>query len=180
MRNNHGDYEFLNNNGFSLAELLIVLALIGVMGVYVSSVYLFSEQSVNQWRNSLSLQNEYQALMNGIIEDIYKAEALVGIDNHALKLELPGGVIRTYEKENGNLVRNDKPLNKQDVHVSGLAFKWKYRPGSPDKSIGKNDLVYEEITFIEVKLSLAVSKDTLVSARAVRLRNPLMWASLEQ
>lgn len=163
-----------SERGFSLVELMIVLALIGMIGGFVASVYLFSERSIIEWERNLRLWNELHNLADGISEDIYRAEVLEEIAKNKMELFMPGNTSRTYKMDKTRLMRNGRNLNSAETDVIDLVFEW----GEKANRTGKQ--LIEDIKLIRLALTITDRRDTLELSRAVHLRKPLTWKPIRE
>ena len=153
-----------------MVELLVVMALIGLLGGFVASIYLFSEEMILEWVRNLRLQNEIHTVADGIAEDIYRAELHRQIGENYLELGLPGDISRVYRLEGKKLLRNGRNLVNDAIEAVSLEFKW----NNPERRTGAS-ISPEEVTLIRFELSLTDRRDTLTLNRAVHLRRPLAW-----
>lgn len=156
-------------DGFSLVELLVVLALIGLMAGFVASIYLFGERMLLEWKRSMRLQNELHTLADGMSEDIYRAELLEEIGSNYIKLTMPGDTGRIYEQNGTQLLRNGRSLNHGTVGIVELVFE------GEETGSRKGKTSPEDITLIRIMLSLSDGQDTLALTRAIHLRRPATW-----
>lgn len=167
-----------SEDGFSLVEILIALAVTSLLMGFAFAIYLLGQKYFIQWEQSLDLQNEIHTLAQGISEDIFRTDEIIEVKSHGLTLRM-GPSIRKYYEENGNLMRDSVSLLDTDIKLVdirfGLSNKGEVR-GTGDENTGKSN----KSTRVDLQLALANRQDTLRISRAVFLRKPSTWKTLNE
>jgi prepilin-type N-terminal cleavage/methylation domain-containing protein len=180
MNNNSRSYHpgsVLDNQGFSLVELLVALTLIGLVSGFVWSAWLFSDQSLRQWREHIKLQTEFHTLLNGISEDLYRAKLIRSVDSQHILLEVSDTLSHDFTIENKKLLLNDKPLTGQEFQVTHFNVVANDDPSFLTTPYsGKNSAGIPGL--ITIQLEITNGRDTLRSERSVSFRKPSAWTPL--
>lgn len=168
-----------DNQGFSLVELLVVLTLIGLVSGFVWGAWLFSERSLQKWREHVKLETEFHTIMNGISEDLYRAEIIRSADSQHIQLEVSDTASHIFTIADQKLHLNDKTLTghgflvtdfrivaNDDPHFLPPAYSGQSSAGTP--------------RLITIHLGLTNGRDTLQSHRSVSFRKPTGWKALNR
>lgn len=162
-------------------EMLVVIAITGVIAWLTFSIYLFGQRYYANWNKKLNLQNELHVIIQGLTEDLYRAEHIVAFEENTLVLQMGDQSERVYQVRNDTLFRN-----KQNVVGDGLslvafrvATQHKKSFGA-SKPAGMGRAEASKIDFYELMLSLTNGRDTLSAIRAVHLRKPSNWNTLNR
>lgn len=123
-----------NKKGFTLVELMIVLALLGVVIMIGFSVFSFGFKSFNAQADNIDNQSKVQHAISDISKEIRKVDAVdkIVVDKTAVgKIDI-GGVVYEFKGttllKNGNNfvsgIKSFKPLrveNKVTIEITSLA-----------------------------------------------------------
>jgi len=157
----------------------VVLTLIGLVSGSVWSAWVFSERSLQQWREQIKLETEHHTLLNGISEDLYRAELIRIVDNQHIHLDVSDTLSHVFTVINKKLLLNDKTLTDREFQVSEFSIIANDNPSflilesSGQMSSGSPEL-------ITIHLEITNSRDTLQSQRSVFIRKPSAWAPLNR
>ena len=117
-----------NNKGFSLVELMVVIAIIAVLGgVFINGFYLISSKQVDQCAKKMQM-----ALENA-------RSTSMGKSNVDLKFYYSGGKIYVDKKLNNDSTK----ITKTEVGDDGLTIKYTYAPivgTATEKNLSTNPL----------------------------------------
>ena len=170
---------FLGQEGYSLVEVLLVLALSGLIAGFAGSVYLFVERSLGDWKQRDRLQAEAQVLLQAISRDLYRAKEIYEISPHSVGLLTDDFNSRVYSFDSRELMLNEKPLGSAvgDIVAFEVAGK-----RAPDFFLAnQSDHNHTNgIEFITIKLAIAGKEDTLRLQRSVYLRGPTSWKPIPE
>lgn len=178
MINSEKPYRVTSEKGFSLVELLVVLALIGIIGGLVSSAYLFSQRMINDWRLDMGLQNKFHTVIHGLSEDMFKAERITVLEKKAISLKMPEGEERKYYEIEDRLYRNERLLVDSTYSLSFFELSTKNSDNSLNSSSHSSISLLTGATILSLKIGLTDGKDTLRSERKIYLRKGTTWKSL--
>ncbi|CAN5489107.1 hypothetical protein BH23BAC3_BH23BAC3_22340 [soil metagenome] len=165
-----------DNKGYTLAELLVVLAL-GSIVLYLASVtYLFSQQYVHQWNNQVHLVNASQIISQSISVALFQADKVTHLDETELFIERRDGSVREFRVDNGALSVNLRTVNINQAILTNLQFL----PILDDSPAATASSGESWMKGVEVSVVVAIKTDTLSSKRLVMLRQPVMWNDLKK
>lgn len=77
-----------NRKGFTLVELIVVIAIIGSVMTVATSFLLNNVKLFNKENQKIDVQQEAQLAMNGIIDMIMEAEKMVSISHNGSNLDI--------------------------------------------------------------------------------------------
>lgn len=158
----------IEQQGFSLVELLVVLSLAGLVTTFIMTAYFHAEQAITEWRQASRLENELHTLAEGLAKDIYQAEAVLEFEDGVIWLEVFGQEERKYELVQGKLYRNGASITSKEIQIISFYV------GNGMQT--EKDAVDSRL--LEVRLSLSNGEDTLSTRRAVSPRKPITWKQL--
>lgn len=72
--------ELTKEDGYTIAELLIALAIISIVLGIVSSVFLFVNRQMNTWNSNMEFYNNFEVVQNKMYNDILSAESITSTD----------------------------------------------------------------------------------------------------
>lgn len=169
--------QMVDSNGYTLAELLVVLALGSIILYLSAAAYLFGERFVNKWNNRVKLLNASQVITQTIAEEFYKTETVLDINENYLKIERQDRSIREFERMDGKLSINKKAIAINSAELIHLQFREILRePNSSPANKGNQSV----IAGIEAEVSVAAGGDTLTSKRMIMIRKPAMWNRVKE
>lgn len=156
-------------------EILVVIAITGIILWLTLSIYLFGQRYFITWNKSMNLQNEVHVIIQGISEDIFRAERIAGFDANKLALQMDDQNERIYQVKDGTLLRNEQKLTGESIYLS--AFNVTAHKESPwlSRRNGLDRAEAGKVSLFEISLSLTNGTDTLSVTRAVHLRKPSNW-----
>ncbi|MEX2345033.1 MAG: prepilin-type N-terminal cleavage/methylation domain-containing protein [Balneolaceae bacterium] len=159
--------------GFSLVEVLVVIALTGIVMWLTFAVYLFGQRYFVNWNQNLSLQNELHVIIQGITEDVYRAERIAGFGEEELILKMDDQNERVYHVKDDTLFRNTRSLPGTSIALA--AFRVAAKNNDAKNVSGSDKTETGKVSLFEISLSLTNGTDTLSTTRAVHLRKPSNW-----
>lgn len=108
-----------NEKGIGLVELLMALALVGMVMAALAAVYLFASKSYDRQINMAEVQSEVRLSKMQISDDIGESiELEVSEDGHKLELaDSKGDVKVTYELKDDQIYRNDNPITDEALKM---------------------------------------------------------------
>ncbi len=155
-----------DEKGFSLVEILVVLALTGILGGIMITTYFSMEKSFTEWRQNSILERETYKLIHIVAEDLYKVVEIDEVSAHFISFKRSDNHQVQYELREQNLTRNDRMLNNPDLFVTQFNIETHLL----------QDSVYDSRPeLIRVQLGISNAIDTLHTKTAVHLRNPMAW-----
>ncbi len=158
-----------DEKGFSLVEILVVLALTGILGGVMITAYLFMEKSFTEWRQNSILERETHKLIRIVAEDLYKVVDIDEASAHFISFKRSDNHRVQYGISEQNLTRNDRILNNPGLFVTRFNMETYFF----------QDSVYDSRPeFIRVQLGISNAKDTLHTETAIHFRNPSAWKPL--
>jgi len=164
----------LNDKGYTLAELLVVLALGGLILYLSSATYLFAERYVQRWRGQVHLLNATQLVSQHIANELYRAESIVDLDNDRLIIKRDNDSMREIGATGGQLMINNRTYGFTEAQLLRLNF----RPITNSTFTGAAESSGARIKGVEFHLRLATASDSMSVTRMVMLRRPVMWNPL--
>lgn len=168
---------YTDEKGYTLPELLTVMALAGFLGVMVMSVFLFGQGFMKKWNSNVQLTNKTQVLMNAITNDLYRASGIDQVKNNRIALSFEKDSTRVYEVQKGKILLNNQILQIGDISIVNLEF---YKVELNDKSVGSSENMENKEFAIEFSLEVAAGSDTISASRLVVPRKPILWKSLDE
>lgn len=169
--NDIGKY-LAEEKGYTLPELLTVMAIAGFLSVMVMSVWLFGQSYYQKWNTNVQIVNKLHVVANGLSEEVYRAKEIREVENNRLVLIASGDSLFVYKMKDGNLLQNDRKVSTGVIEIVDLQFQ------KLEKLVETNaDSVYAEaIRFaVGIDLTLAAGGDTLSVSRVVYPRKPILW-----
>ena len=98
-----------NNKGFTLIELVIVLALIGIVLSMIFSPIIFSSQNFRTQNEKANITSNLRTTMDHLTRQIRKANVVEVVDDNTIKIDS-----KVYTIEGRNLTKDDS------VVISGI------------------------------------------------------------
>lgn len=164
----------LNDKGYTLAELLVVLALGGLIVYLSSAIYLFAERYVQRWRGQVHLLNATQLVSQHIADELYRAESIVEIKENTLNIQRSNQSLREISATGGQLMINNRTYGFEEAQLIRLNFI----PIADGAYTGTTELSEQRMLGIELHVRLATATDSMSATRMVMLRQPVMWNPL--
>ena len=172
---------YTDEKGFSLVEMLVVIAITGVIAWLTFSIYLFGQRYFINWNKKLNLQNELHVIIQGLAEDIYRAEHIVAFEENKLVLQMGDQSERVCQAQDDTLFRNKRNLLSDDLSLVAFRVAAHHKKSSgASKPTGMGRAEAGKIDLFELMLSLTNRRDTLSTTRVVHLRKPSNWNSLKR
>lgn len=162
--------------GFTLTELLVVLALGGIILYLATASFLFSQQYVRHWDDQIHLLNATQLISQLITNELYQADTILEVEETQLSTRRRSGETREFSINNGRLMINNRIFNSSAAELTNLQFRPIYN-SSPDESAGSSQTW---IKGVELNFQLTIGADTMSAKRLVMLRQPIMWNHLSE
>jgi prepilin-type N-terminal cleavage/methylation domain-containing protein len=155
--------------GYTLAELLIVIALSGIIMYLLAMVYLFGHSYFTNWNNRLKLVNTMHVVTIGLSEDIRLARVVSLTRENRIVLTDKRGNYKEYLFEDGILTANELQVNTAGVRIVELSFRAPEReeeaPHIPGHGQG-----------VEIHIILSLRDDTLAAHTMIFNEYVLSWA----
>jgi prepilin-type N-terminal cleavage/methylation domain-containing protein len=169
--NDIGKY-LAEEKGYTLPELLTVMAIAGFLSVMVMSVWQFGQGSFQKWNSNVQMVNKLHVMANGLSEEVYRAKEIREVEYNRLVLIAGGDSLLVYKMEDGDLLRNDREVSSGVIEIVDLQFQ------KLEKNVETNaESVYEEVIrfAVGIDLTVAAGGDTLSASRVVYPRKPVLW-----
>ena len=189
----------LNNKGFSLVELLVAMAVGGIVLVVIGSFVTSGTRFFNKQSNSIDLQNELQVSSNRITDSLMEATSLVikqdyaadkkiitiitgDFDNEDLKVK-PKYIV--WNEADGSLYVADQELDISNIddftegyrlseYVTEMTVKISDNCFEKlDNDDGTSQIVCVQPITVEVSLTVSNKKDSKSDTKTTTLRNRL-------
>jgi len=158
-------------HGYTLAELLTVFAVAGLLFVMSLWVWMFAQEYINRWSRSVQSINKMHLLSNSLTDELFRASEIKQIRESELTLMI-GDSLRIYTTKDGKLIRNNQPIQLGEVRVVSLHFHRIYRTETED--VFEPDSM-NKLFATGIDLQIALREDTLTAFRMVYPRKPILW-----
>lgn len=147
-----------NEEGYTLVEVLVALAIFTAVVSLVSLVFIFISGRMNAWDDQTSFYNDFQIINNKLHNDLFRANSIAYTDS-TLSIGFEDNKNRSYSWKHGKLRINGSPyFSTQDcvvIHISdGLV---------------NNQNVYK------YQLFFGRERRELVDSAVIKLRKPALW-----
>ncbi len=163
-----------DEDGFLLIEILVAIAVTGIIISFIFGIYLYGQRYFSNWRDRISLQNEAHVLAHNMSAEIWESDRILDLSKYKIILEDDKNGKRIYEVKASGLFRNDKNLLSHAVSLVSFNISSENRS---DYLPGSHSL--DEVALIEISLALTNGMDTLNTIRKIHLRKPSNWNDFE-
>lgn len=103
-----------NENGYTLVEVLVALAILSVVLSLVSAAFLFAGGRMSAWSDQISFYNNVQIVNDRLYNDLFSAASITYTDT-TLTVTFEHSKQREYGWKGGTLTINKEPfLSPQD------------------------------------------------------------------
>lgn len=153
----------MNNHGFSLVEILIAMAILGVVSLTIYSFMMQGSRFYGKQYADADIQSEAQLVANTIADLIVDCEVNISYDNEISNSINPGGSSVVYA-EGKALEISNSDYQFVIFHNGSNLFYLERRPSASDPSvyeaynIDNAELLAENITAFDVDLSRVSGK----------------------
>ena len=153
-----------NEEGYTLVEILVALAIMSVVLSLVSVTLIFVSGRMVAWDNQISFYNNFHIVNDQLYNDLFRAESMTHTDT-TLSIELSNNKIRNYAWMKGTLKVNSKPFLADQDSV------W--------ISISENETLKKGTKTITYHLLLKNEGRSMKDSTVIQLRKPLNWEPIE-
>jgi prepilin-type N-terminal cleavage/methylation domain-containing protein len=153
-----------NEEGYTLVEILVALAIMSVVLSLVSVTFIFISGRMAAWDNQISFYNNFHIVNDQLYNDLFMAKSVVHTDT-TLSIELSDNRIRNYTWTKGNLKVNSQPFlaDRDSVWIR----------------ISEYETTVKGIKTITYHLLLKNEGRSMKDSTVIQLRKPLNWEPIE-
>lgn len=154
-----------SNKGVTLIELVIVIALIGIVLSVIYSLYFFSQSTYSQGENQYELQTEARLAFESLTQDLRFVREIEIIDNHGSETAEPYETILYYDTINNQVVKN----------FAGTTKTYRFNTSSSNPLVFKktsNNTIYYKLSGQEEDQNYVLESDiTLLNVTDIDVSN---------
>ncbi len=143
--------ELKNEDGYTVAELLIALTIVSIVLALASSVFIFVNRQMNTWKVNTDFYNNYQLVQNKLYNDILKSESIISSDTSIMVTDISEKNDK-YNWRNGIILLNSKELSitkvdslmvqvNNDPLAPGI-YRWSVRQRKEAKIMDQNFILH--------------------------------------
>ncbi len=163
-----------DEQGYTLAELLTVIAIAGLLFAMAMSVWVFGQEYYEKWNRNIQIVNKVHVLITGLSNEIYRAREIHDVEGDRLVLLTGKDLIRVYTVGKGELLRNDRAVSHGEIEIVSLDFYKIDAWAGKDEEAG---LMQKARYAIGIDLTVAAKNDTLSVSRMVYPRVSYSWVN---
>ena len=171
-------YEQLDEDGYTLIELVVALLVALVLSSVLFAVHLATTQWVVPWQREVELENHMHIMAQRLVADLAQAEQLIS-DGSAWTLTYRSGRAVAYRYEEGALLRNELPMHAEGLRV--VEFRLDPSRAEMRYALPRREAAFENersVLQVEIHLSIRSRERTLTVVTSTALRQHRPWLPL--
>ncbi len=111
-----------DSRGFTAAELVVAMTLIGLLVGFSFKAYLYFQTNFVNWQQRVSLEETGRRIIGKVADDLLMLRKVVNAQKSSLSFIDFNGKVVTYEYTKQNILRNSRALLKKSIIAEKMQF----------------------------------------------------------
>jgi prepilin-type N-terminal cleavage/methylation domain-containing protein len=161
-----------NQDGFTLAEVTVALAVTGIIIGLAFKLYVFAHQSLVLWQDRMALEVTCKRITTAIMDDLMLSRQLVEAETESVKMIDSKRKIRSWSVESNRLLRDGEDALAANMRVKNVHLQYFDAEGNELA----NNPVLPLISRVAIEIMLQKKELTFTLYSSTGLRNKREYA----
>lgn len=112
------------SHGFTAVELLVAMALVGLIVGFSYKGYLFFQKNFIHWQERVSMEETGRRIINALINDLQTMRKVIEAEENSITFVDFERKIVTYSFKDQGVFKNGRQLLNEDLTVAKLQFSY--------------------------------------------------------